>query len=198
MSRERLVEWRDRRAGQPLTFTLDGATYLVPQRPARTWVLALLSDDPTDLLLDLLDPDDADQLWADTIDPGCDLTTDLLHTIGRELLGRAAGRPWWQVTRLVAELVGRWAEWDAHCTDRGLGDPLDWPLERLCNWAYARAVAGMTPEQRRQLEAELAAPLGEPEDTGGDAEADWDDGSSWLAMAGQFGAAAEGSVGRAS
>lgn len=167
MSTERLAAWRDRRR-DPLTFRLtltdpdtgrrDRREYQVPDHPARTWALAYLSDDPADLLLDLLEEEDADELWDDVRDPDSELTADLLHRIGTALLGRAAGRPWWQAGALIVQLAADWPTLDALAADRNLGDPLDWPLERVCNWVYLKITQNKEDDEVARIDATLATP----------------------------------------
>lgn len=176
-----LLQWREARRKEPLTFTLDGQEITVGEHPARVWVLALLSDESVDLLLDVIDPDVAQDLWDDTMDPDCDITAELLDDIGRALLGKVAGRPWWEVSRLVATLVDRWTELNGRAADRGLGDPLDWPLDRLCDWTYARLIDGATGERRAAIDRELTdSPIVvDPEDDPGWA----DEASGWSELA---------------
>lgn len=188
MTRERRDAWRDRRRS-PLTVTLDGRTIDVGEHPARVWVLAVLSEEPADWLLDALDADTAAELWEDATDPDHPLTAELLHDIGRAVVARVAGRPWWQVTHLVASLVEGWESFDGLAADRGLGDPLDWPLERLCNWVYFRMTRHADEEERSRIDAALAAPEpGVTDPAGGeDADAGEGDAAAWLAAAGQAG-----------
>jgi len=181
--------WRDRRL-TPLGFVLDGREYLVPDPPARVWVLAVLSPEPADLLLDLLPEDVAAELWEDVQDPECDTTPDLLYRIGQTLLGAAAGRPWWQATQLVAQLVEDWVYLDGRAADRALGDPLDWSVERLCNWVYLRLVEHADAATRARIDAQLAAPPVAALTTAGEDEVPegWEDeSSSWDLAAAQLG-----------
>lgn len=179
-----LAAWRDRRR-DPLSFRLDGITYTVPEHPARVWVLAVLADEPADLLLDLLPDEVAADLWEDAADPDCALTGELLARVGQEMLARATGRPWWQAVQLIATLVARWPEWDARCADRGLGDPLDWPIERLCHWVHARLLDGLDEAGRARLAAQLATPATPAAPV--DEEEEPDDAAGWFALAAQFG-----------
>lgn len=152
--------WRDRHAGRPVTFTLDGVTYTVPTQPARVWVLAVLSDDPADVLLDALPEPVAAGLWDDAMDPECGVTVDLLARIGRAVLGEVAHRPWWAASQLIGTLIASWPELSGRAADRGLGDPLDWPLPRLCDWVYARLVDGVEEREREAIDRTLDHPLG--------------------------------------
>jgi hypothetical protein len=187
--RARLAAWRDRRR-DPLTFTLDGVSYVVPDHPARVWVLAVLSDEPADLLLDVLHPEDADRLWEDATDPDSDVTPELLARIGQALLGRVAGRPWWAASQLVATLVEGWDSFVAVARDRGLGDPLGWPLDELCAWVYLRLTQHAKPEERARIDADLARPPAVLDDTADadEAPAGWDEAGGFLALAAQHGA----------
>lgn len=182
-----LADWRDARRQEPLQFSLDGDDHDVPDHPARVWVLALLSDEPHDLLLDVVDPELAKDLWDDVCDPDTDLTSELLQEIGRALLGAAAGRPWWQVSRLVSTLAGDWPRLHGRATDQGLGDPLDWPVARLCDWVYFRLVDGRTDKQRQEIDQDLAT---QPADTVDETSEDTaDEASGWLQMAAAAGVA---------
>lgn len=186
--RARLTAWRDRRLG-PLTFTLDGVLYEVPEHPARVWVMAILSDEPADLLLDLLPGDVAGELWEDAIDSEQDLDAALLERIGQSLLTRAAGRPWWQAQMLVATLVVDWSSYVAVARDRNLGDLLEWPIEDLCAWIYLRLTQYAKKEERARIDAALAhPPAGALVSEDDEAEpAGWDEGSGWMALAAQSG-----------
>jgi hypothetical protein len=209
VSVQRLTAWAARRR-TPLTFRLETTDpdtgrgvqreYVVPAHPARVWVFALLSDEPADLLLDALDPAEADRLWEDAADPDEDLTAELLGQIGRALLGRAADRPWWQVASLVREMVEAWPALDGLAADRNLGDPLDWPIERLCNWVYLRLTKNANEDERNRIDAALATPPdGLPaEERAMDPQPDPDESAGWLAMAGQFGVAGPDGVARMS
>lgn len=167
MTEPRLAAWRDRRR-DPLTFRLtfpDPDTgrpvrhdYEVPEHPARVWVLAYLSDDPADLLLDVLEEEDADELWEEVRDPDSDVDVDLLRRIGKVLLGKVAGRPYWQAGRLIVQLVSDWSTFDGLAADRDLGDPLSWPLERVCNWVYLRITLGKEADEVARIDADLATP----------------------------------------
>lgn len=177
--------WRDRHRRTPLTFTLDGVVYEVPEHPARLWVLAALSDEPADVLLDALPDPVAADLWDATMDPGSGITPELLSRIGNAVLGRVAGRPWWQVTQLIATLVAGWEELHGRAADRGLGDPLDWPLDRLCDWVYFRQVDGADEQVRARIDRSLAEPVGAPAAAVAGGEAPWEDeASGWLQLAG--------------
>lgn len=179
--------WRARHTPGPVTFTLDGVEYEVPDQPARVWVLGVLSDEPADLLLDVLPEAVAAELWDDAMDPDSGVTPELLAEMGRGVLGRVAGRPWWQATQLVGVLVGDWELWSGRAADRGLGDLLEWPLERLCNWLYTRMVDGRSAEERARVDASLAAPatITEASSAGGEDDAPWaDEASGWLQLAG--------------
>lgn len=167
MSEQRLAAWRDRRRA-PLAFRLtypDPATgrptahdYQLPGKPARAWVMAFLSDDPADLCLDLLEDADADALWEEVRDPDSGVTVDLLHRIGRSLLAAATDRPWWVATRILATLVHDWPTFDALAADAGLGDPLDWTIERLCNWTLHKLTSNQDAEERERILEELTTP----------------------------------------
>lgn len=190
MSEARLAAWRDRRR-EPLGFTLQltdpdtgrpvERAYELPDHPARVWVLAYLSDDPADLLLDLLEEEDAEELWDETTDPDSDVDSELLHAIGRALLGRATGRSWWAAGRLIATLVADWATFDALATDRNLGDPLDWPIERVCNWVYLRITQHKEEDEVARIDATLTVPPDglDPEEI--EENEDEDEGEAWFA-----------------
>jgi len=184
----RQAAWRDRRL-TPLGFRLDGREYLIPDPPARVWVLAVLSDEEADLLLDLLQEEEAEDLWDAALDPDSDVTMDLLVKIGRQMLTAASGRPWWKAQMLVAQLVEDWEYLDARAADRALGDPLSWNLERLCSWVYLRITEHATKEERARIDARLdtppipTEPLGEDEVPEG-----WEDeASGWEVAAAQLG-----------
>jgi hypothetical protein len=189
VSRERLDAWRDRRL-HPLGFILDGVEYEIPEHPARVWVLALLSDEPADLLLDLLPDDVAEELWEDAIDLDVDLTQELLVSIGRAMLAKAAARPWWQAQMLLATLADDWDLFIGFARDRALGDPLTWPVDELCAWIYHRLVVNASKEDRERLDAELRTPPIAALEEDADDWAD-DEAAGWNALAAQYGSAGQ-------
>lgn len=198
-----LPGWVERRrpAREPLVFRLDGVEYSVPERTARTWVCGLLSDEPYDVLLDVLTDDDAADLFDDADDPDSPITTDLLTEVGRKLIGQVAGRPWWQVSTLTGVLVREWPTLDGRAADRGLGDPLDWPLERLCNWIYAWWIEHPGQFGREGVDQLLSRPPESVALAGGDGEdpEEWgeDEASGWMELAGIQAAGTLASAGRA-
>lgn len=185
MSRGRLDDWRDRRR-DPLTFTLDGERYTVPDHPARVWVLAILSEEPADCLLDALDEELAADLWEDACDPYEPVTPELLHRIGQALVSRVAGRTWSEVLYLVQVLVEQWVFFDGMAADRGLGDPLGWSLERLCNWVYLRLTRNADAKERARIDQAMTATASpaEPPTPSPTVPAE---AAGWLALAGQSG-----------
>jgi len=187
-ARSRLDAWRDRRL-DPLAFRIDGRLFEVAEHPARVWVLAILSDEPADLLLEVLPDDVAEELWDTALDPDEDLDPALLHRIGQGLLAQAAGRPWWQATMLVATMVDGWDTFIAVARDRGLGDPLDWPLDELCAWVYLRLTQHAKKEDVARLDAELASPPLPPADVDPDDDSPIEgEEDGWLALAAQMAA----------
>jgi hypothetical protein len=103
------------------------------------------------------------------------------------LEAKAGGRPWWQVHRLVATLVDQWDTFIGIARDRGLGDPLEWPLDELCAWVYLRLTRDAKAEERTRIDADLSRPPmldGMPEEWADE----WaDEDSGWLEAAAQFG-----------
>jgi hypothetical protein len=182
----RIRAWRDHRVDPTVAFSLDGRRYVVPDRPARVWVLAVLSDDPADWLLNALEDEVAEELWECAVDPDHPITPDLLHDIGRSVVERVAERPWWQVTRLVASLTEQWPILDGLAADRGLGDPLDWPLSRLLSWVYIRLTDGADATERAKIDRSLDAPVTVP--GAARAASSGDDAAGWLAVAASTGA----------
>jgi hypothetical protein len=173
-TRAALDAWCARRRG-PLSFVLDGQTYSVPPRPARVWMLALFAGDPEDLLLDLLEPEDAEDLWEAAVDEEDPLTLTMLAHIGQSMLTRAAGRPWWQASMLLATLAVNWETYIAVARDRGIGDPTDWPVDELCAWVYLRMTQYAKEEDKLRIDADLDTPPEffdeedvDPEDSGWD------------------------------
>jgi hypothetical protein len=168
VSERALAAFRDR-LREPLSFTLnylDAITgvprerwFRIADRPARVWIVALFSDEPGDMLLDLLEDEDADWLWEGVQDPGDPLDERTLWRIGVSVLGRACDRPWWEASRLLSIYAQHWKAFDGLAADRGQNDPLDWPVARLCNWVEHRMLSGQQKEsERNALSARLAAP----------------------------------------
>lgn len=168
MSDRALVEFRDRlrtRPGFRLRYT-DPADdtervrhFEVPDAVAGVWLGALFSDEPADLLLDVLGEDDARWVWELVTDPDESLDEAECHRIGRALLARVADRPWWEATRLASTYVHDRHIYDGLATDRGMPDPLSWPLARLCNWVEYRLLSSAGKDaDRHALQARIQAP----------------------------------------
>jgi hypothetical protein len=174
-TRAALDAWCARRRG-PLSFVLDGQAYSIAPQPARVWMLALFSGDPEDLLLDLQDEEEADELWEDAIDPEHPLTVAMLVRIGQSMLTRAAGRPWWQASMLLATYAVDWETYIAVARDRGIGDPEEWPVGELCAWVYLRMTRYAKEEDKVRIDADLATP---PEALDIDGEAVDPEDSGW-------------------
>jgi hypothetical protein len=195
VSERRLVEFRDR-LRDPLSFRLtyleeDGSEqtreFVVPSRPARVWLGALLSDEPGDILLEVLAEEDADWLWGLVEDPDDELTEQTCRRIGLQLFARLTGRAWYASFRLLSAFVEDWHAFDGLASDRGLGDPMEWPVERLCNWIEFRLRSGcQSSMELHTLEAQLEAPPLSGED-GIDSLPEWSDeaiAADWVAAAG--------------
>jgi hypothetical protein len=193
VSERALVEFRDRLRTKPgfrLRYT-DPDTdvekvreFELAERPAAVWMAALFSDEAADLLLDVLELDDARWIWELVEDPDESLDESGCHRIGRQLLAQAADRPWYEASRLLAAYVQDRHTFDGLATDRGMPDPLTWPVARLCNWVEFRLMTSQKKEaDRHALEARLKAPPMN-EDV---LEDDWTDeemAADWLEMAG--------------
>ncbi len=156
-TRADLDAWCARRRG-PLSFVLDGQTYDIAPQPARVWMLALFGGDPEDLLLDVLTEEEAEDLWEAAVDEDDPLTLGMLARIGQSMLTRAAGRPWWQASMLLATAAVNWNTYIAVARDRGIGDPSEWPVDELCAWIYLRMTQYAKEEDRVRIDADLATP----------------------------------------
>jgi len=86
--------------------------------------------------------------------------TLLYARIGQSMLTKAAGRPWWQASMLLATLAVNWDVYIAVARDRGLGDPSDWPVDELCAWVYLRMTQYAKEEDRARIDADLTTPPG--------------------------------------
>jgi hypothetical protein len=211
VSAAQLVAFRDR-LRRPLTFRLSypdpitGAEctreFPVLNRPARVWLLAVLSEEDADLPLDLLSEDDAGWLWEAVADPDDDIDVTLLRRIGRRVLAEACGRPWWEAERLLTQVALNHATFDGMAADRGLPPPLDWDVERLCNWVEHRLLSAQVKKgDREAVEAKLRTPPAGAVLEEAIAEAgDWSDeamAASFLAASGQAGGQVEAGQPRA-
>lgn len=193
MSDRALVEFRDRlrtrpgfrlRYTDPDTGTERVRDFVLTESPAGVWAAALFSDEPADLLLDLLDVEDARWVWELVADPEEGLDESGCNRIGRAMLARVADRPWWEASRLISSYVhDRWT-FDGLAADRGMPDPLTWTLSRLCNWVEFRLLSGQAKESdRNALEARIKAPP-PTEGEDGDEWADEEMAAEWLDAAG--------------
>jgi hypothetical protein len=161
--------------------------FTVAEHPARVWLLGVFSDEPADVLLDVLTDDEASFLWELAADPDEELDERELQRIGLSMLAAAADRPWWETTRLLSTFVHDRHTFDGLATDRGMPDPLGWPLPRLCNWIEYRLLSSQGKDSdRHALTARLQAP---PADTGlagvDPSLSDEQMAADWLDMAGQ-------------
>jgi hypothetical protein len=170
-----LVEFRDRlrtRPGFRLHYTdpdTEGVRvrdFEIAEHPAGVWIGALFSDEAADLLLDVLAEDDARWVWELVTDPEESLDESGCHRIGRALLTRVAGRPWWEATRLLSTYVH-----ERHTFD----------------WVEYRLLSGQAKDvDRRALQAQIQAPPLDEEVVSGE----WDDeelAADWLEVAGPGG-----------
>jgi hypothetical protein len=191
-----LVEFRDRlrtRPGFRLHYTdpdTEGVRvrdFQIADQCAGVWIGALFSDEAADLLLDVLAEDDARWVWELVTDPDESLDESGCHRIGRALLTRVAGRPWWEAARLLSTYVHERHTFDGLATDRGIPDPVSWPVARLCDWVEYRLLSGQAKDvDRRALQAQIQAPPMDEEVVSGE----WDDeelAADWLELAGPGG-----------
>jgi hypothetical protein len=189
VSQRQLAAWRDW-LRDPLAFELDGRRFELKQCPARVWLAGLFSDEPADLLLDVLDEKDASWLWEEVVEIESPITAQLLLRIGLRMLGKAAHRPWYEAVRLCSQYAHEYHVWEGVAADRGLGDPLEWPVHRLCDWVYLRIVSNLKEAERLSFEAQLQA----PPDVAGDEEEPFDEeeaAEAFMEMLSEYGGGAE-------
>lgn len=92
----------------PVTFTVAGQDFTIPEIPAAGWLEALMAEELNALEVfdGLLSSDDTEDLhdliWDDQV------TLSQLHDLLLEVLDAVTGRPWWIALKLIAVVQAHW------------------------------------------------------------------------------------------
>lgn len=153
----------------PLTFTLDGELYELPDIPTQVWITALCSTTPEDqphkllaawwqLIPGQLPQRQALRLHQRLSDPRDVLDLDQLEKHALTVLSAPLGVEFHVAQRLVAAIRSEWMLFDARCASYGL-DPVTTHISRLINIAYsARLELCEKESERLSARAQLWAP----------------------------------------
>lgn len=147
----------------PISVTLGGQSFHIPWKSAAEWAVSF--DRYKLLSVVLAEPKDRDRVALSLLDD-----PSLSEEIEREsyrLLTEQAGRPWWEVVRLVANSNA--PEALGHLTLAGV-DPWRVSLGQWCAATYALYTKDQNQEGRFKFDFLLAVP---PEGF----EEQWDDGA---------------------
>lgn len=138
--------------------TIGAWAYTIPAYPADRWIEALLDPaGPRAIVPGMLGADDqvdVNHRWVTG-----DIDADTLVTAARSAVGTAAGRFWWEATRIV-ELVTEAKTWPI-LYGRLLrsGVRLDQvSLSAFCDVIWSMLMENANDEQRHQIEMELSLP----------------------------------------
>lgn len=150
----------------PVAVTVGRIAYEIPALPAGPWIKAVLADN---VLPGLLPPFAAEvfaeQLTAGTVPDG------ELEEVTRLAVQVAAGRPWWEVQRLVATLGAQADALGGELLLRGF-DFERQSLGAFCAATYALCVRNMDKKERMKFDSALKSPPAEELRTDEDALAD--------------------------
>lgn len=130
----------------------------MPAHPARTWVAALNSGDPEEILPGMLAAEDWDA-WADVVFDPTRIYTDaaLIRMVG-VLTAKAAGMPFVNTLNLISIAGAHWREVDGRASLHGV-DLLSLPLSRFCNLVLFMFTEGADDKARFKLDATINAPI---------------------------------------
>ncbi len=166
----------------PLSFTLDGHRYELPELSTRTWLNALCSttseNEPHKLLAAWwqlipcqLPERQALHLASRLKHPTDALDLDQLETHALTILAAPLGVELHVAQRLIGGVRSQWMLFDARCASYGM-DTLATPIDRLVSIAFALRMEACEKEsERKSAQAQLWAPPDGVRASG----ASWDD-----------------------
>lgn len=132
--------------------------YQIPEEPAAVWIRAISDPDGGAIVPGLLEPEDQRLVWRDLVMGR--LKPEELSDAWREVVAVAAGRPWWEATRLVLSASAR-ENWPAiHGKLMYRGVDLDkFSIGGFCNLIHVMALEACKDDgERAQYEFELTTP----------------------------------------
>jgi hypothetical protein len=143
----------------PTPFTIDGYRYVLPELPARTWLEALVCEQPgcwwriipTQL-------GDDGRLIERLVDRDDQFDLDDLQTAAETVAAAVCGVDFHAACRLAGTAYANWLLFDGWAATRGF-DPLAVPIARLLAAVYAWQRGACTKESELgKLDAEIWAP----------------------------------------
>ena len=148
MNSERLADLVGALDGR-VSFAIDDRRFTMPQRPIQEWLRALADPAPDAVVPALLDHEDSVALYDLLTDPVDPLDPEVCEEAGRWVMESVAGRPWWEVVRLVRTGLETWNALDGWCMERGL-TPETMNLRRFCNAVVKFAMAAIRDQSDRE------------------------------------------------
>lgn len=125
-------------AACPLDFTVDDATYTLPDLDTRTWLQALTLQPPGNwwhlIPMELPEPQGT-RLLRRLHDPDDTFDLDNLEQVATTVLGSVCGMQWHGAARLAVLVYSNWVLFDGWCWSRGTS-PLTEPIGRVLAAAY--------------------------------------------------------------
>lgn len=145
----------------PLTFSIDGDPYTLPDLPARVWLDALTQERPWSWLrlipLRLVDGGPGLLGRLHDVDDTFDITD--LEIVAEQVLTAALGMDFHAASRLALSVWSNWIHFDGWCVARSGVDPLQLPAPRLFTAAFAwRSSLCVEKSDFAKLEGELWQP----------------------------------------
>lgn len=139
---------------EPYLVEVAGGFYTVEVHPLTTWVAAQTEPLP---LLAVLSMPEARELNARTYDRDDDIDVPDLEQGWHDALTAATGMDWWVAERLLAALIGDFAELAGRLHLKGV-DALSSPLDVSLHALLAMAVEGASEKERRKFLGDLYKP----------------------------------------
>lgn len=131
---------------------MAGLDWRIPPLPAADWIEAILTGSVVpDLFADETAALAGQLLTAERI------TSEELRDRSREAMADAAGRPWWEVVRLVGLLSQEPDGVGGELIRRGF-DFQTRSIGAYCSVVYATAVGGMEKKERTKFDYQLSLP----------------------------------------
>jgi hypothetical protein len=138
----------------PVVVTLGEEEFQIPALPAADWVEAILTRDATAIVPGLLLPEDEAEVLALLMDG--EVEPDEVLAAARDAIEAAAGRPWWEATRLVGSSGENGDTVFGSLVQAGF-DFEKRSLAALCAVIYAMATANMDKKDRAKFDMDLKA-----------------------------------------
>ena len=139
----------------PVRVAIGGRHYQVPQMAAAYWVAALIDRSPGEALIDLLDPQDSEDLTDRVLDG--EITFDMIIEALLDLVSTLSGRSWWFTMRLLSAVGGSWDTVGGYLALHGV-DASRMPLQAYVDAVLAAALRHVEEKKQVSFLAQLKAP----------------------------------------